>query len=193
MKRIILQVISLILLSGCTEKIETILKRIETENSGSVYLYAASSIQQEIMHYQKVIAGLDSTKKMELYQLLSDHRKRSLRKSELLRTESATSLSAYKKPPRPCPPPVSCFGEMEFMSFFTVNPEDYVRFFINDNEIPVRNFAYDQLTHIKTVRIPGKLIFQDNDRVTLKLSVSYLDNDRKIKRDELEWKIQTSR
>lgn len=192
MKALKLMIVTVILiLSGCVTDIEEILEKIDSENTGHMYIYTAPSVQPELAHMRVIRESDDVRKSQVLSRLVRFHTERTNDMVNQFRNGDEVMI-AIKKPPRPCPPPSSCFEGAEFISFFTVNPHDRLQISVNDIPVKTKHFWYDDLTKIQTLRIPGKLKFKTGDVLLLKIDVSYPDANNKVKREVLDWRIQTS-
>lgn len=192
MKSLTLIFVAVILIfNGCVPDIEEILENIDSENSGHMYIYTAPSVQSELAHMNRIREVADVRKSDALGRLLRFHIERT---GEVIGTfrKGSEVMIAIKKPPRPCPPPAACFEDIKYISYFTVNPEDRLQITVNGKPVRVKHIGYNELTHIRTVKIPGKLKYNTGDTINVKLDVSYIDSTRNTKREVLDWRIQTS-
>jgi hypothetical protein len=174
--------LAIFLAGGCMSDIATILNKTNTADSGYLYFFTPPSMNSELAHFRELQSDPQVKSDSILTRAINEH----IRAIMVIPRQSEAAMIAIKKPPAPCPIG-SCIPEAEYISFFTVNPDDRLIFFINDNEFQTNPYAYDELTKIRTVKIPDNMGYKAGDAFRLKFTVSFYDNENKIQQREIDW------
>jgi hypothetical protein len=200
MKHIKLQVLLLVLLSGCTPGIEKVLKQIQTPESGYLYFYNIQSIQDELTVLKDALQSPDlktnPTAEAEscLMAFINDTTAK-FQKSllyEMAQIERSAILihCARVHPPYPCPPTDSSYlSAAKYAGYFTQSPWGNVEIYKDGHLLSVLNkSSFDNLTKIRTIRFPRNLKIKNGDTLILKLPVEYRNKSTIMERKIIEYK-----
>jgi|WetSurSiteA1Bulk_404760.scaffolds.fasta_scaffold02596_3 hypothetical protein len=206
-----LQVLLLIALSGCTSGTPGIVKICEqSQNPQSDFKYISDlqSINDEMVNQRDLLDSLDKKLNEELSMQIESMSITTLAISKCL-TDSAvkykTAVISCYHPPNPCPPAPDTCGlfavnakdmpmlpatpKTRFISFFTRVNEGEVELYKNGKLLSVlEDVSYDDLTKIRTVRMPKKLQLKSGDEVVLMAPIGYLDTANMLQKTKIVYK-----
>jgi hypothetical protein len=212
MKHKKLQVLLLVLLSGCTPGIEKVLKQIQAPGSGYLYFYNIQSIPDELAVMKNVLQSLDSMTNPTLNSLIKDQMKRTAAADSCLtafindttakfqnsfqhdrvQIENSAILvhCARIRPPYPCPPTDSSYlSAAKYAGYFTQSPWGNVEIYKDGHLLSVLNkSSFDNLTKIRIIRVPRNLKIKNGDTIILKLPVEYRNKAAIMERKIIEYK-----
>jgi hypothetical protein len=179
------------LFSGSDPVIKSVLKHAQTPGSGFLYLLNKSSLQDEIITLQKVLSQESGE---QLSRLIRQHLDTIAKNTPFLQALEIIDQYCYKLPvpvPPPPPPPFipTSLKLVRFISFFTRSELNKVELHKNGQLFSVlKESSFNDLTKIRTVRVPCRLQFNSGDNIVLKLPVGYLDSAGKIQNIMIDYK-----
>ena len=190
MKHKKLQVLLLVLLSGCTPGIEKVLKQIQTPGSGYIHIISIQSVNDELANLQNAL----KTVKNDALRGLIENQSKMISDSinlQCLRSFKVIAINCYK-PPNPCPPPPPpgscCLISAKYVSFFTRSVWGNGEIYINGKLILVlKKGTYNDLTKTRTLKLSGKFAVNNGDVLLLKLPVAYLDSANNMQKKTIEF------
>jgi len=194
----LLFLILVLVVSGCERRIETILEKTQTPNSGYIFICNPLSIKDEWDVFKKLqdTLSLISPENTELIRQIKQRTENSKmmidcyavassKENEVMAAKSPT------KPPNPCPTPFDApnLDSTKYVCFFTRDPQSAAEFYKNNELVKrVEKGKYDELTKIRIIRVPARLNPRQGDTLVVKMFVTYLDSMGTLNSDVIEYK-----